>query len=663
MGLLSGRHDPIGTAYHLLLKRSLRERTAVEAGRGGGNGRRRGANQHNNDDTTGQAVVAQTPSTERGVDHRVNGNSEDRRGGGREGASRSGNGFTQREGAGHVGQAGQRSSPAPTIGQKQHQQQQPATGPKVEETTPRVIHGNASYASSTSSSRSGRPPFSTARRRDSTGGSTATAVVAGGRAESSPNSKVFRARQPQQTPPQSSATASRSTRPSGPAAAVMATVQKRQQAGTAAGDGQAETRKCGSGETRIAAPVETHGRNSGRGGDGGSEEHRGGQEAAQVMAPRRPVPKLSFRGISRTGGAGSIPGGREEIGKRPSSSGAVFASQTARARSNAVGADRGGAPTDYSTRQSRATAAAGHSRAAHRERAGSGSSNGSTIGSSGGSAGGFSAIKGGSALPRRPLTARAPLRSSAPTPRLSGDFSLARPQGSPLTSSNFSAAPSPRTAARPTSGREQGGVSLGAPLAAEPVATGAGAASPVLSVSTKRSTARQQPSLRVRLSNLSSKPGVSQHQQRRLEPSVPEVGAAEAGAARATATTLVTRKNDTNSSPAPKPRRPSFSSTSPASGNFAPAPTGGSSAAARVFWGKGACSAPPGGSSSDRDGRTASSSSPGVVAIRAPPHASTPATKSWARGGGVGGYPEALHNSGNRGGAAHSSAERAQCGG
>lgn len=712
-GLLSGRHDPVGTAYHLLLKRTLRERSAIEASAGGGGRCRsnREADRHQGEATrqaaraapdtaAAESVVAtaQASSATQGVeDRRGRSSSEEHRGEREVVGNRNENASASQRGGDQAGQptpqvAATKAAPKITVvaaaaaAETVGKQQTPSAGPRAPgATTTRIIHGNASYASSTSSSRSGQQqPFSTAaaRRRDRSGGGKAAeaATAAAGGSGDSPSHGGPKARsQQQQARPQTPAANSNpicSVAATG--APVQAPVQARTEGGVQGGR-QADATKDGDG-TRVAALVEKYAKGAGEdvggvGGDWrgrdarGTEGHRGGARAGQAIRPNRPVPTLSFRGISRTGGAESIVGGHGGKATRPSSSAAFFVSQTARARTNGDSTAESRVSTDRDPARQRP---AGHLATAHPRGSSRESGGGSSSSSSGGSAGGgwnTTAAGGGgggggvAALPRRPLTARAPLRSSAPTPRLSGDFSLARPRGSPAAAHGRGAedgssaiAATGKTVPRGGNGR----MSVGeAPLAAEPLAPAAARRASLTSTTAGVGSAirarQQQPSLRVRLSNLSSKPAVSQQQQqRRLEPSARKGEGAERKEA---VSEITVKRSDADSPLQSTPTCPPFPVSTPAAATAiatataavaaaaasSSAPKEGA-AAARTFWGKHQYAHSPTGDGRD-DGRGSGRGlPPGVVATRAPPHASTSAVKSWARGDGraAGGYPRAL---------------------
>lgn len=523
-GLLSGRHDPVGTAYHLLLKRSLRERNGLRPVPPTVTG---GQDAQNHE----QSCAKSRPSAAVGAGKIDTG---------------TGNG-DNRGGVDNAARADRAYGPAP----------RPPGAVTVR--AAEIVRGNASYASSTSSSRSGQQPAARRRKSSTTaptseGNSFRLAATAAARGGDSSGSDIARPRpkvDPREGRPQS-AIVSRTVRPS----------------------------------AAVTAPIR-------QGSKEGSERPPEGVRKATITGTAdRPVPLLSFRGIARTEARDAAEGDGGGGNGKPFSS-AAFTSQTARASS-------GGYPANQAAPAKQRIGGATHAR---RESAGSSSSSGST---------GSGSRK---TPPRRPRTARAPLRSSTPTPRLSGDFSLARPRGAPISTAGgnraTTAVPSPRVArVSPGNGRP---CKAAAPLAAGPV-VGAPTTTTTLSVTKPRSDGgeqavvlsapprptAQQPSLRVRLSTLSAK--VPQRQR--------ETGGDETNVAVAGVSAATEAADKSGRISRPPPRRPSGSSTVSSAAEAAEVSPAGGVKAGRAFWGKlSAPGGPPRG-------------------LRAP-HASA---KGWARG-------------------------------
>lgn len=583
-GLLSGRHDAVGTAYHLLLKKSLRERGAVGAAGDGGGG---GSGGGNGGGVNGREAVSRGANTAGDSDGIIrdldNGNARV--------PGRPRNQVTTAsalvavaegvgvvsvgDGSGDSSRRGRHDTARGTDGK-------PSATVVVETRAASGSKGNASYASSTSSSRSGQQP--PVCRQDS----SSPAPVAEGatlrhahQGESSSVSKTSNARPHSNTRDTVRPHSAAVSRPS--LSCAVAAVESRRSVGTTPGD-----------VGGTSAPGESRG----RGNSGGGEQLPG---SGVKQRANRPVPTLSLRAVARAGANGADVG---SCGGSRTATSAVFGSQTARNWNGAPPTSQAAIMMN-SVHQRRG----GHHLHARRESGGGSTSSGGSGGSGSGGSTGRRLVAGGTTAPRRPLTARAPLRSSAPTPRLSGDFSLARPRGAPVSSANsgsgsrLSASPSPRTASL-----GNGHPSSGAPLAAEmkggvastttpqrsPAAAvapaGEAAASPSQASPRPKPQKQQQPSLRVRLSTLSAKPS-----QRWRD--------ASAGDKATTAVAMVGRGDGADLSRTPPGgRSSSLASSSTAVAAAAAVVAGGSGgvAAVRSFWQAKVSSAAAGNSSGAR---------------------------------------------------------------
>lgn len=450
-GVLSGRHDPVGTTYHLLLKRKLRDGSAADSTNTSVNSAQHFAIQL---EEPGPAKQGSSPSNNFVV------------------------AATPRPGGDGV-------YPKPKVNVPEGKVRVAARA----NSGALRVRANASNESSTkSSSRSGHRPAARRRKLDATAAARAAEVAflkstaAAAMREGPPISeRVANGVQsnPREMLPQSAST----SRPTYPHTASTASSVPMRPRAKGTRQGEADT------GTRMMLTAAGRATNSLR------------------SQTQRPVPLLSFRGIAQrdvnggaVGGPGIVSGSSN--GRLANSS--VFVSQTARTGRCIV------------DNKSNPSVPAGHPTGGQaRPRGGSGSST-----NSGGSVG-FHLIAA-TESPRRPSTARAPLRSSAPTPRLSGDFCLNRPRGGAIVAgcNRIVGGTTSSLATREVSG--SGRPIANAPLASEPTrvaspttavtrpaaehetsgrAEAAGSTLPRPMVTTKQ----QQPSLRVRLSTVPAK--------------------------------------------------------------------------------------------------------------------------------------------------------------
>ena len=570
-GLLSGQHNAVGTAYHLLLKKSVRRQNAMSrAAPAPGTEKAASAPDLEN--------VASIPKTgvEGGV---IFGDSVD--GGGTQGAG---------------SRRGQRES---EVTKGTHDVATESTPAATAAVRPLAFHNSTSNDSSTSSAQSAQ--LVTARRRkpypsaQAAGGVPlrAAAAVVTAQDPTPPVSKVAVLRPRDElgkVQPQPANGSRRVRSPTVPAAGSIQGV-----------DDQRDKTKGDGARVTLAAGEQSEG-SRGRVGGGG-----------QVG----PVPVLSFRKITRMG-SGAVDGSGGGGSGRPATSSA-FSSQTARTS--------GGIAARQETAGDSANRRRGGRKYAHRDSAGAGSIGRNATNGRGGN----TVVIG--APPRRPLTARAPLKSSAPTPRLSGEFSLTRPRGSPVTTTGrveagAAASPSASNAAQGIDRSAQAGVPVAAESSAAPFtetrsAAGTGVGGSTAPAAVSSHTTGRQPSLRVRLSTLSSK-GPQRRRFSRRGGGAPvgttTVSAATTAtpattAAAATAAAAAVERKSVNSSRSSS-RRSSLPSTSSATPAVAAAATAAAPPAGvgsvRALWGK----------------KSAPNGSSGIRTPQAP-------GKSWTRGGPI----------------------------
>lgn len=496
-GILSGRHDPVGTAYHLLLKRDLRGKKAPRAGASGGartgvgvseGGRGQSFRESGQKEKT-SAVAARATAV--AACSAIVSNAS-----GKIAVS-----DNARLVAGvRVGAAGAQP-PAATQASAKMISAVNASAPDMSASAA-GSKGNPSCASSTSSSRSGR---SVVRRRDS-----AATAIAGGSAAPAVSRPPINARE---------------SRPRARSASVSRPSYRSPET-------EAYTRGGMRRETREA--------NSGGGAT--AEINGEARQPAQSSQRHHAVPLLSLRGIGHSV-AENLGKGERSTSARAGEATILSASQTARTR-----------PKLRDTGALEAASTKNRSSHPRRDSGGSSNSSASSSGGGGGVGGGSSyrqTERGKPAPPRRPLTARAPLKSSAPTPRLSADFNLSRPTGPaiavgagggendagaltisgprPATTGVRRARPFTEGTAALLSARHNNTVvSAVAPARenpskesevspAQPATTSASTAASTTRASAPSSHHRNQPSLRVRLSTLTTQNARSPQQQQQQQ--------------------------------------------------------------------------------------------------------------------------------------------------
>ena len=464
-GLLSGRHDRVGTTYHLLLKKKLRHDGSVDvANSGAGTGRDTvvrledlGRARQSSNPVAGGTLLTTVPRA-----------SENREGGVNTGARASG---SEKRVSANPAATGIRRAYASNLST--------TTSSSSRSGGHHLVASRRKSTAPAPAPKEGAPLKSAAEKVASTAatrkGSLTRRVGTGGVRPDPLGTRPRSASMPRHAPSSAIAASSTATAPIPTARPSIEEV------------GQ-EAIDAGNKVTLAAA---------------------GGTDGLGLRMRQRPVPLLSFCRIARTdrnrGGCG------DSSSKERLANSAVLVSQTA--RFGRCGVNNQADPNTLAGRRT-----GGHSRA----RGGSGR----TTGNGGGGAG-FrvtpAVVAAGSA--DQPLTARAPLRPSAPTPRLSVDFSLTCPSGAPTVVGGVTrtgATPCPRST-RAASGARR--LSVGAPLAVE---TSLGTSSTTATtVSTTKALAgggvgtagsaapppprlvaasrHQQPSLRVRLSSVSTK--------------------------------------------------------------------------------------------------------------------------------------------------------------